>query len=186
MCLCHSLVEIQTNKTRMEMEQVDAVDLSEVAREMISPHLSEEAKEKTKQYKLEYEFWKNLADNKLKPESANLGKVEELKEKLNSLRNLCLLVLLLVNIMWIVFLYTLVFPQLTDYNLPDRAFSLLFLGIFSVIILIQFGALIFHRIETLVHLLARTKLKHKRLEANWFQPSDVDTISRAHAHFHKS
>jgi len=173
-------VEIQTNKTRMEMEQAETVDLSEVAQETISPHLTEEAKEKTKQYQQEYEFWKDLADNKLKPESANLGKVEELKEKLNSLRNLCLLVLLLVNIMWIVFLYTLVFPELTDYNLPDRAFSLLFLSIFSIIILIQFGAMIFHRIETLVHLLARTKLKHRRLEGNWLQPSGVDTISRAH------
>ena len=130
--------------------------------------------------KLEYLFWERLAENTLKPESANLGKVEELKEKLKNLRNLALLVLLLSNIMWIVFLYTLVFPELTDYNLPDRAFSLLFLAIFSVIILIQFVAMLFHRFVTLVHLLARTKLKNKTLEANWFQPSDVDTLSRAH------
>ena len=129
---------------------------------------------------LEYRFWENLAEYTLKPESANLGKVEELKEKLKNLRNLALLVLLLTNIMWIVFLYTLVFPQLTDYNLPDRAFSLLFLAIFSVIILIQFIAMIFHRFVTLVHLLARTKIKNKKIEANWFQPSDVDTLSRAH------
>ena len=130
--------------------------------------------------KLEYLFWERLAENTLKPESANLGKVEELKEKLKNLRNLALLVLLLSNIMWIVFLYTLVFPELTDYNLPDRAFSLLFLAIFSVIIFIQFVAMLFHRFITLVHLLARTKLKNKTLEANWFQPSDVDTLSRAH------
>jgi len=63
-------------------------------------------------------------------------------------------VLLLTNVMWIVFLYTLVFPQLTKYNLPDRAFSLLFLAVFSVIIVIQFIAMIFHRFGTLVHLLA--------------------------------
>lgn len=129
--------------------------------------------------KLEYDFWLNLAENTLKPESANLGKVEELKDKLRNLRNLALLVLLLMNIMWIVFLYTLVFPQLTQYNLPDRAFSLLFLAIFSVIIVIQFIAMMFHRFITLVHLLARTKIKNKKLQENWFEPSGVDTLSRA-------
>ena len=115
----------------------------------------------------------NLAENTLKPESANLGKVEELKEKLRNLRNLALLVLLLTNIMWIVFLYTLVFPQLTKYNLPDRAFSLFFLAVFSIIVCIQFIAMIFHRFITLVHLLARTRLKNRRLQANWFEPSGI-------------
>ena len=159
------IVEIQTNKTRTRVEKALTLHLSEV-----------ENPDKV----LEYRFWESLAEHTLKPESANLGKVEELKEKLKNLRNLALLVLLLTNIMWIVFLYTLVFPQLTDYNLPDRAFSLLFLAIFSVIILIQFIAMIFHRFVTLVHLLARTKIKNKKIEANWFQPSDVDTLSRAH------
>jgi len=160
------IVEIQTNETRRRVEEALTLYLSEVAVE-------------SDERKLEYDFWLNLANDKLKPESANLGKVEELKEKLNSLRNLALLVLLLTNIMWIVFLYTLIFPQLTDYNLPDRAFSLLFLAIFAIIILIQFCAMVFHRFITLVHLLARTKIKNKKLEANWFEPSGVDTISRA-------
>ena len=159
------IVEIQTNNTRTRVEKALTLRLSDV-----------EDPDK----KLEYTFWEDLAKYTLKPESANLGKVEELKEKLKDLRNLALLVLLLTNIMWIVFLYTLVFPQLTDYNLPDRAFSLLFLAIFSVIILIQFIAMVFHRFITLVHLLARTKIKNKSLEANWFKQSDVDAVSRAH------
>ena len=161
------LVEIQTNKTRKQVERSLTLHLSEVAREDIDRDL-------------EYKFWHDLAERVLKPESANLGKVEELKQKLLDLRNLALLVLLLMNIMWIVFLYTLVFPQLSRYNLPERAFSLLFLAIFSVIIVIQAVAMMFHRFITLVHLLARTKIKNKKLEANWFQPSGVDTISRAH------
>ena len=160
-------VEIQTNRTRKQVEQAYTLHLSEVAKEDLDSDL-------------EYKFWHRLAEDVLKPESANLGKVEELKEKLLNLRNLALLVLLLTNIMWIVFLYTLVFPQLTQYNLPDRAFSLFFLAIFSIIILIQAIAMIFHRFVTLVHLLARTKIKNKKLQANWFQPSGVDTISRAH------
>ena len=168
-CIIYFLtVEIQTNRTRKQVEQAYSLHLSEVAKEDIN-------------IDLEYKFWRDLAENVLKPESANLGKVEELKEKLLNLRNLALLVLLLMNIMWIVFLYTLIFPQLTQYNLPDRAFSLFFLGVFSIIILIQAIAMIFHRFVTLVHLLARTKIKNRRLEANWFQPtSGINTISRAH------
>ena len=157
----YTLVEILTNRTRIRVEQdAETKDLSDTAEE------SEESKQ-------EYKFWLNLAKNLLKPESANLGKVEELKEKLRNLRNLALLVLLLTNIMWIVFLYTLIFPQLTKYNLPDRAFSLFFLAVYSIIICIQFIAMIFHRFITLVHLLARTKLKNRRLQANWFEPSGI-------------
>ena len=102
----------------------------------------------------ENEFWVQLVKKTLKPESTSLSKVEELKEKLKDLRNLSVLILFLINIMWMVFLYALVFPQLTKYNLPDRAFSLLFLFIFSIILLIQFFAMIFHRFKTLLHLLA--------------------------------
>ena len=116
--------------------------------------IEDETKKENKDKKHpEEEFWIALAKI-LQPESANLSKVEELKEKLKNLRNLSVLIIFLINVMWIVFLYTLVFPQLSKYNLPDKAFSLLFLFIFSVIVLIQFVAMIFHRFKTLLHLLA--------------------------------
>ena len=108
----------------------------------------------------EKQFWDDLVENALKPESANLSKVDELKNKLKILRNLSVLMLFLINTMWIVFLYTLVFPSLGKYNLPDRAFSLLFLFIFSIIVLIQFLAMIFHRFKTLLHLLAGIRAKN--------------------------
>jgi len=55
-----AIVEIQTNKTRMEMERVFPVDLSEIAREIICHHPSEEFTDKIRQYKREYEFGKTL------------------------------------------------------------------------------------------------------------------------------
>ena len=114
----------------------------------------DETKKENKDKKCtEEEFWMMLAKT-LKPESVSLSDVEELKQKLRNLRNLSVLIIFLINVMWIVFLYTLVFPQLSKYNLPDKAFSLLFLFIFSVIVLIQFVAMIFHRFKTLLHLLA--------------------------------
>jgi len=120
----------------------------------------------------EYKFWENLVAEKLKPESANLSKVEELKKSLRDLRNFCLLIVLLTNIMWIVFLYTLVFEPLAKYNLPARAFSLLFLVIFSVIVLIQFIAMLFHRFITLLHVLAGIRPAHKDdASLNWVDVS---------------
>eukprot|EP00731_Ephydatia_muelleri_P007824 Em0004g162a len=48
------------------------------------------------------------------------------EEALKALRNATLAVLLLINIMWIVLLYTLQFPELVKYNLPSKAFEALF------------------------------------------------------------
>lgn len=160
------------NACKKELKAVEEINAQEEDKESNETDGNEENKEtkdkntdedetkkgnKDKKYS-EDKFWIKLA-NTLKPESANLSKVEELKEKLRNLRNLSVLIIFLVNVMWIVFLYTLVFPQLTKYNLPDKAFSLLFLFIFSVIVLIQFVAMIFHRFKTLLHLLAGIRPK---------------------------
>ena len=118
-------------------------------------------------YKEENTFWTNLIKDTLKPQSANFSKVDELKEKLTDLRNLSVLILFLINVMWIVFLYTLVFPQLTKYNLPEKAFSLLFLFIFSIILLIQFFAMLFHRFKTLLHLLAGIRPADSNAGSQW-------------------
>ena len=75
--------------------------------------------------------------------------------------------------MWIVFLYTLVFPQLTKYNLPDKVFSLLFLFVFSFIVLIQFLAMLIHRFKSLLHLLAGIRPKDNQWAANKDDKVDV-------------
>ena len=148
------LVDIRINKTRAQME-IALKDNS------INVRDSEE-----------YSFWEDLVAKKLKPESANLSKVEELKKSLRDLRNFCLLIVLLTNIMWIVFLYTLVFEALAKYNLPVRAFSLLFLLIFSVIVLIQFIAMLFHRFITLLHVLAGIRPTRKDIaSSDWVDVS---------------
>ena len=121
----------------------------------------------------ESHFWDELVKDKLQPESANLGKTDELKKKLKDLRNLSVLIIFLINVMWIVFLYTLVFPQLTKYNLSDKAFSLLFLFVFSFIVLIQFFAMLVHRFKSLLHLLAGIRPKDNQWAANKDEKVDV-------------
>ena len=125
---------------------------------------------------LENSFWVKLVKDKLQPESANLGKTDELKQKLKDLRNLSVLIIFLINVMWIVFLYSLVFPQLTKYNLPDKAFSLLFLFVFGFILLVQFLAMLVHRFESLLHLLAGIRPKDKTSD-QWVGNEDVVEVS---------
>ena len=111
-------------------------------------------------------FWKEvLAVGKpLRPIEASFKSDIDLnlKKALKTLRNATLAVLLLINIMWIVLLYTLQFPELQKYNLPTKAFEILFLAVYALIILVQFGAMIVHRGVTLVHYLARVESTYKK------------------------
>ena len=106
----------------------------------------------------EADFWVNLINIKLKPVSIRFqGQIEDLKQSLRSLRNTILGLVFLVNIMWIILLYTLSFPELEDYGLDSRGFQLLFLAVYGFIIVVQFITLVCHRIVTLVHYLGRTQ-----------------------------
>ena len=104
----------------------------------------------------EDDFWSNLIHRTLKPISVRFqGQIEDMKTSLRGLRNATLGVVFLINIMWIVLLYTLTFPELEDYGLDSRGFQLLFLLVYGFIIVVQFFTLICHRIVTLVHYLGR-------------------------------
>ena len=102
-------------------------------------------------------FWAEQIENKLKPVRVRLTQTEELKQNLRSLRNTMLAILLLVNLMWIILVYTLTFHQLRSVNLPTGVFSIAFLAVYGVIIIVQFFAMICHRAVTLVHYLGREK-----------------------------
>ena len=106
---------------------------------------------------LEANFWEELIYQKLKPISARFTQVEDIVQSLRSLRNSILVVILLVNILWIVLLYTLSFPTLAEYGLDPRGFQLLFLAVYGIIIIVQFITMICHRAVTLVHFLGRVK-----------------------------
>lgn len=105
----------------------------------------------------EADFWDDLIHRKLKPVTVRFTLIDDIKDMLKSLRNSILAVLLLINLTWIILLYTLQFPQLEDYGLEPRAFQLLFLAVYSIIIAVQFVALVCHRGVTLVHYLGRTQ-----------------------------
>ena len=121
----------------------------------------------------EAEFWKENIRKVLKPISVHFqGQVKDLKQSLRSLRNTVLGVIFLINIMWIVLLYSLSFPELEKYGFNKRGFQLLFLAVYIFVIIIQFIALICHRVVTLVHYLGRTK--PEEVIKGYHHPSSVN------------
>ena len=105
----------------------------------------------------EVDFWNDLIKRKLKPVSQKFTESKSVQKSLESLRNSTLALLLLVNLMWIVLLSSLTFWQLQIYEIDPRAFQLLFLAVYGIIIVIQFFTMLAHRAVTLIHYLGRIK-----------------------------
>ena len=126
----------------------------------------------------EARFWTDLIERKLKPVSQKFTQIEDIQKSLESLRNSTLALILLINLMWIVLLWTLTFKQLQRYGIDPRAFELLFLAVYGIIIMIQFLTMIAHRGVTLIHYLGRVKsravISHSRSS---FQMLSVDQLS---------
>ena len=123
----------------------------------------------------ELDFWVRMVDPKkgiLRPESAQFdGNTDDLKEKLKALRNYAVAVLVFVNILWMALI--LLIRNLGDLlemvNLKDGPISSIYLVSYFIIIILQFGALFIHRMETLLHVVARNNAPH-RVRGHWFNP----------------
>ena len=107
----------------------------------------------------EAKFWRAILSKELKPVTVRLQQTsKEIGQKLKSLRNSTLAMIVLVNILWIILLYTVTFPQLKKYDLPERAFQLLFLAVYGIIILVSSLAMLAHRFLMLMQFLGRPEV----------------------------
>lgn len=124
--------------------------------------------------KKEKEFWDERVnpnpDNPgiLKPEEAHLDpETDVLKRQLEDLRNNTVVALLMINIIWVAFVLSFQIPALEQWGIKQSAFPVLFLIIYFTVLVIQFLALIVHRMETLLHVLARTNMP-KKAKGDWY------------------
>ena len=157
--LLHSPGDMKICKAKHEVEKAVTIPLDKL----------EDKKE-------ESDFWSKMVDPKtgiLRPESAQFdGNTDDLKEKLKSLRNSVVVALVFINIIWmalILFIQRLSILKEAAY-LSDSPFSAVFLLSYFIVIIIQFGALFIHRMETLLHNVARTSLPQEA-RGHWFKPS---------------
>ena len=103
----------------------------------------------------EVAWWYELLDRQLHPIPEALSQTTGLKEELRNLRNSVLVAFLLINLIWIILLYVLTIKELKHFGLDSKFLSLAFLAVYGVILLVQFFAMMFHRIVTLSHYISR-------------------------------
>ncbi|XP_067654033.1 chitin synthase chs-2-like [Haliotis asinina] len=115
----------------------------------------------------EYDFWRQLIDECLKPTSKTFGIEAELKGRLGELRNSLLMVLAVSNSLWLILIITL--AAKTQFKIfGANSIGLSILLIFGTLLGIQFLAMIIHRISTLVHFVARAPFKcGKPMATSW-------------------
>ncbi|KAB5518437.1 hypothetical protein PHYPO_G00165890 [Pangasianodon hypophthalmus] len=120
----------------------------------------------------EESFWKDLIEQYLKPLETDKKKEERIKEDLKELRNKATFVFFICNVLWIVATFfmqsmgnTVNIPIPMTYANgtvdPDKKLyidpiGLMFLISFAGLLIIQFFAMLWHRVQTLIHFIAYT------------------------------
>ena len=103
----------------------------------------------------EEEFWLHTIESVLKPTPDSLTRVNELRDDLNNLRNHALIAMLLINLIWLIVFSLFRFDDLKAVSLNEKALGLLFLAVYGMLLLVQFIGMLFHRLVTLAHYIAR-------------------------------
>lgn len=103
----------------------------------------------------EYEFWNELKNLCLMPQSTAFGLEDDLKAKLGGLRNAWLMIFAVANTLWMILIYTLADKGKILSVFGSNPIGLVVLVLFGLVLIIQFFAMIVHRISTLTHFLGR-------------------------------
>ncbi|XP_066293420.1 uncharacterized protein [Branchiostoma lanceolatum] len=111
----------------------------------------------------ENRFWAKLRNKCIKQDYGVFSQNVGLKEQLEELRNSWLIILAVSNALWLTLILTLA-QQANLQLLGTNPLGLVFLSVFGCIIVIQFLAMLVHRVWSLMHLLARVKYPWQRLE----------------------
>uniref|UniRef100_W5KPB4 chitin synthase n=1 Tax=Astyanax mexicanus TaxID=7994 RepID=W5KPB4_ASTMX len=144
----------------------------------------------------EEEFWMDLIERYLKPLESDKAKEERIKAELKDLRNKATFVFFICNALWLVatfFMQTLgstvtikipkVFANGTvdpDGKLFIDPIGLMFLIGFATLLAIQFFAMLWHRIQTLIHFIAyngtEAAVNRRAMKRHQAMPSDEHVI----------
>ncbi|XP_077420139.1 chitin synthase 1 [Vanacampus margaritifer] len=133
----------------------------------------------------ENDFWDKLIDRYLKPITDTKTHLEEVTRELKSLRNKAVFLYFIINVLWVVATFflqaigndviSIKIPKLhsngtaTGEYMKVEPLSLMFLLSFAVLLLIQFLAMLYHRVYTLIHVVS-----YRSTEKDYKQKDDED------------
>ncbi|XP_053565154.1 chitin synthase chs-2-like, partial [Bombina bombina] len=176
---------IQSQEHENDIEQGSHTNEDDVAQEAYEERWIQQLQSKSRYNVLNEEqlmeeevpFWKTLIKDYLEPLNEDKKKQEQIAEDLKSLRNKVTFVFFMINLLWIVATFflqiigssiTIQIPKVfvngtvSDLEtLPVEPIGFMFLISFAILILLQFGALLYHRIYTLIHFIAYQETEGK-------------------------
>ena len=122
---------------------------------------------------IEYEFWTRLRERCLLPESKAFGQHSELADRLAELRNSVVVCLVVANLVWIILIFTL--TKRAELNVVGtNPLGLSFLVVFGTILAIQFLTMLWHRMSTVLHFLARAPFRAGEASSKGWAFNDDD------------
>uniref|UniRef100_A0A8C7U495 chitin synthase n=1 Tax=Oncorhynchus mykiss TaxID=8022 RepID=A0A8C7U495_ONCMY len=150
---------LKTNR----MERLERRVKRAIEKTLIAPQVEKLTEE-------EHDFWKKLLERYLAPIVDDKAHKEEVTRELKSLRNKAVFLYFIVNVLWIVATFFLqaigndvisikiekIWPNGTSSGeyLKVEPLSLMFLLSFAVLLVVQFLAMLYHRVYTLIHVVS--------------------------------
>eukprot|EP00794_Sanderia_malayensis_P016163 gene16163-17786_t len=135
-----------------------------------TPHLSLE-----NEGPREFKFWEQLRKLCLLPEQAAFSQSDELKDKLEELRNAGLTMLIVTNILWLTIMLTIIAQGSKLQVFQTNFLGLIFLSLYTIVLLAQFFTLLWHRVVTWIHSFSRIPFKvGSKINMSWsFHDEDL-------------
>ncbi|KAA0717532.1 hypothetical protein E1301_Tti021139 [Triplophysa tibetana] len=150
---------LKTNR----MERLERRVKRGIERTLVAPQIEKLSED-------EDDFWKKLIERYLKPIEVDEAQKKDVRRELKSLRNKAVFLYFIINVLWVVATFFLqaigsdvlsikipkYFPNgtLSDDPLKVEPLSLMFLLSFAVLLIVQFLAMLYHRVYTLIHVVS--------------------------------
>ncbi|XP_060580172.1 chitin synthase chs-2-like isoform X1 [Ruditapes philippinarum] len=99
------------------------------------------------------DFWKQVGEECLRPRSTVFESDEHLKVKLKDSRDMWLLVFAMINVLWLILISTLADKGKLLGVFGSNPIGFAVIAVYGVVLIIQFFAMIIHRISTFLHFL---------------------------------
>ncbi|ROJ42680.1 Chitin synthase C [Anabarilius grahami] len=153
-----------------------------IERTLVAPQVEKLSEDET-------DFWNKLLERYLKPINDDKAHLEEVTRELKSLRNKAVFLYFIVNVLWVVATFflqaiggdvlSIEIPKYDPINktlLPDpmkvEPLSLMFLLSFAVLLIVQFLAMLYHRVYTLIHVVS-----YRGTEKNYKEKDEASKLS---------
>uniref|UniRef100_A0A3Q2PW41 chitin synthase n=1 Tax=Fundulus heteroclitus TaxID=8078 RepID=A0A3Q2PW41_FUNHE len=138
----------------------------------------------------ETDFWHKLIERYLKPINDSPEHKERVSKELKSLRNKAVFLYFIINVLWVVatFFLQIIGNDIISIKIPKYStdgnatgeylkvepLSLMFLFSFAILLLVQFVAMLYHRVYTLIHVVS-----YRSTEKDY---KEKDVVGTTHKH----